>query len=544
MSLQQESPAVLSSSRSSAWLFGLLAGGGALAVVLYAVIVVAAGDFHADFTDTLLWAQASLDSGKLFSPEFYYATAMPFGGQWLMLPFLPLFGAGMATQTIGMVLFALLLALAVAVLGRQALGYSPLWAGVLTAAALLGVSGSLKMRELYWGHIIYYSLGSLFLAVGLTLAVKALAAAEESASSRRTILSMAGVCLWTFLCSLNGMQSLLAFAVPLLAALVLERYLDTSRPLGDMRDPHWRTTGMIAAASLAGMLAGTLLTMHIPTSYANYYSSLSGPDNWMENLLKLPRDWLTLLGYAPKKDTRLMSAEGVINLLRFPGAVAFTLAPAILLALLGRIRDRGVRLLTLAHAMMTAVIVFAYIFGQISNVNWRLSPLVFTAALTTAALARLLWQDAKLRRFALLVLLPLALYLLVSVAQIVGTPPDYRQQNLYYRIAGYLEDQGLDRGYATFWNASSVSVQSDGEVRAAPILIDGGNLRPYRYQSSLEWYKNQASRDTWFLLLSDAEYRALTAQAADLLKKATRTLTAPDSYRVLVFSENFINPDG
>ncbi|MBP7402385.1 MAG: hypothetical protein KBA30_07200, partial [Clostridia bacterium] len=73
----------LSSPRAMRVLSILLAAG-AVAVVLYAVIVVAAGEFHADFTDTVLWAEATFRSGRLFDPEFYYAAAMPFGGQWLM----------------------------------------------------------------------------------------------------------------------------------------------------------------------------------------------------------------------------------------------------------------------------------------------------------------------------------------------------------------------------------------------------------------------------------------------------------------------------
>ncbi len=524
--------------------FALAIGLGALALVLYAVIVVAAGEFHADFTDTLLWAQATFDSGRLFNPDFYYATAMPFGGQWLMMPFLPIFGVGMAAQTAGMIVFALLLSAAVATLGRRALGFSPVWTAVLTAAALLCVSGSLKMRELYWGHIIYYSLGSLFITVGLTLAARALDTAEaDHASRRRRFLALALVCGWTFLCSMNGMQVLLTFTLPLLGALVLVRYLDTAQPLGGMEDPQWRLFFAVAAAGLAGLAAGVLLTIHVPTGYADYYSSLSGPENWMDNLMKLPRDWLTLLGYAPAAQTKIASAKGIAYLMRFPGAIVLAVAPAVLAGMLGRIRERGVRLLVLAHLTMSAAIGFAYVFGQISNVNWRLSPLVFTAALSAVALGRLLWQDEKRRRFALLVLVPVALYALVAVAQIVETPPDFRKQNLYYRLGTFLEEQQLDRGYATFWNASSVTFQSDGDVLAAPIVIEGANLRPYRYQSNREWYEEQPGQDTWFLLLTEGEYKGLTLSAEAFVKSASRQLVGPDHYVVLVFGANCIDPD-
>ena len=305
----------------------------------------------------------------------------------------------------------------------------------------------------------------------------------------------------------NGLQTVLTFALPLLAALALERFLDTSRPLGDSQEPQWRIAGVIAFSCLAGVVAGALLTADVPSGYAAYYRSLSGPNNWTDNLLKLPRDWLTLVGYSPAAGTQLTSPKGILFLMKFPGAVSISLAPFALVLMLGRVRNRGVRLLALAHLTLSGAIGFAYVFGQISDVNWRLSPLVFTAFLATVALAWQLWHDVKLRRFALVILLPVALYTLVAAAQIVTTPSDYRQQNLYYRMGVFLQDNGLDTGYATFWNASSVTLQSDGEVRVAPIVIENGKIMPYRYQSNRLWYESGEGDDTRFLLLSNAEYK-------------------------------------
>jgi hypothetical protein len=47
----------------------VLFGAGILTIILYAVVVVAAGAFHADFTDTLLWAEASWRRGGCLIPD-------------------------------------------------------------------------------------------------------------------------------------------------------------------------------------------------------------------------------------------------------------------------------------------------------------------------------------------------------------------------------------------------------------------------------------------------------------------------------------------
>lgn len=543
--MNRKSPPPIRLSQVLAVLFGA----GILTIILYAVVVVAAGAFHADFTDTLLWAEASWRSGRLFDPGFHYAATLPFGGQWLMLPFLPLFGVGMAAHTAGMVLFALLLAAAVVFLARRSLGFSPLWSALALAFALLSVSGSEKMRELYWGHIIYYSLGSLFLTVGLTLATSALrqhpfAKTPARGPDRKRISILRGIlCLWVFLCSVNGLQGLFTFGAPLLGALALDWFFTSASQMESDRNAHRRVLTAVSLSCLLGLVAGLLLTRRIPTWYTDYYASLSAPDQWMEHVLKLPRDWLTLLGYEPAPNTPIGSPAGLGNLMLLPGALVLAAAPWVLFSIRRKISEPGIRLLMYAHLSMTAALLFAYVFGNISNVNWRLSPLVFTAALCTAALVRIWFGESKTRRFAILVLLPVSLYGLVATAQIAATPPDARETNRYYQIGLFLEEAGLDRGYATFWNASPVTLQTDAHVRIAPIVLENGIPKPYRYQSHRSWYEPAAGQTKWFLLLDETEYRTFSTLSAEQSSQADQLLDAPDGYMVLVYSENCVDPD-
>ena len=87
-------------------------------MAIYYIAYPSAAFFHADCSDTILWAQASYDSGTMFNPDFGYAAMLPFGGTTLMLPFIGVFGVSMTTHHIGMVLFTVLLFASVFVLCR------------------------------------------------------------------------------------------------------------------------------------------------------------------------------------------------------------------------------------------------------------------------------------------------------------------------------------------------------------------------------------------------------------------------------------------
>jgi hypothetical protein len=169
--------------------------------------------------------------------------------------------------------------------GRRSLGFSPLWSALALAFALLSVSGSEKMRELYWGHIIYYSLGRLFLTVGLTLATSALrqhpfAKTPARGPDRKRISILRGIlCLWVFLCSVNGLQGLFTFGAPLLCARTrLVFHVRFTEGIRSKRSPACIAT--VSLSCLLGMFAAAALTA---VSYMVYrlLCFLSATDQWM-----------------------------------------------------------------------------------------------------------------------------------------------------------------------------------------------------------------------------------------------------------------------
>ena len=91
------------------WLYAIIS----LACVLYYTIWPAEGYFHSDCTDTIYWAQASIDGGTVFNPDFVYAALLPFSASIWLVPLIKIFGVTMTTHVIGMVIFALLFFLSI-----------------------------------------------------------------------------------------------------------------------------------------------------------------------------------------------------------------------------------------------------------------------------------------------------------------------------------------------------------------------------------------------------------------------------------------------
>ena len=200
-----------------------LMGAVSIGIVFFYIIFISKGYYHADCTDTITWAEAVLDGKALMNSDFYYACLLPFGGQLLMVPFVAIFGVSMTAQLCGMVLFAICFGLALAFLLRS-MNFSYKWSVFGVSALFLIVSISEKLREIFWCHIIYYSLGLLFVMVGLGLVLRVLNC--EKSKKKYMILLL----IWTVLCSMNGIQALTIYGLPVLAALMANIFFDVKTP--------------------------------------------------------------------------------------------------------------------------------------------------------------------------------------------------------------------------------------------------------------------------------------------------------------------------
>ncbi len=480
--------------------------------VFYFILVPERNFFNSDYADTLAWAKASVDARALFSHDFHYACLLPFGGHLLMIPFVALFGFSYAAHACGMMLFFLLLALALRAFFR-AIGANTFWASIPIFCVFGVLCSSEKLREIYFGHILYYSLGGLFLLVGLTLLLSL-----DKDKDRKIPWRTIAFCVWCVLCSTDGLTSLTLFVLPLCAALAFERLCDREVAFFSAENfARSRPLFYALVSSIGGFGLGALLRNGFSAGYQTAFSTFSADTNWSDNLKTLFQSFLSLFTGDVAMYEPFTSFAGMMAAVRLLFGLLVMVVPFIALFFY-KCLNRGEKLLLLSHFVVSATILFAFVFGLLSSAAWRLSPMVFTALIVTVMLARHLCLRPFLRRFGVLLLAFCVLVAGLGFFSVFSLPKKV-QARTPADVARYLQERGYTYGYATFWDANAVTAMSGDRVKCRSIELDeeSGFLSPSAYQCESSWYQGQGTGEKYFLLLSTAEYAqvspAVLAQA-------------------------------
>ncbi|MBQ6266392.1 MAG: hypothetical protein IJK64_01315 [Clostridia bacterium] len=512
-------------STAAAGLFAL----GALIAVFYYIIYPSQAYFHSDCTDTLLWAKASVDAKALFNPDFSYAAMLPFGGVMLMIPFVAIFGVGMTAHHIGMVLFTLLFFLAVWLLCRSLKFSLPL--SLLTIGTLaMTLAASGKLREIFYEHVIYYSICILVLCVLLSLYLRCTAAGTERLCGRQLALWIFA-CVFTALTALDGMQILATGVFPVLFAGAMDIFCCRDKLFSKENKPRLFFCGAVVLSALIGLLLLSQLSSRLQSGYAAAYSSYSDPAEWLDNLFKFPTQWMLLFGAKFEPFDPMFSVGSLLSLVRLAFAALIAGGPFAALVLLKRFA-RPVRLLIAAHFGLFAVIFFGYVCGLLSAANWRLSPLICTGLLVCMACLQVMRPHPVARRFATLGVILCLVMSALSLQSILAMPKDGAAENQKADRIAALESYDLKLGYATFWNAQSITVLTDSDIRIASVQIQDGAVLPYYYQTERSWFEEAPGCDRYFLLLDTAESAMLAGTG--LLDTAAETYDLGE-FQIYVF---------
>ncbi len=534
--------------RIAPYLAVVLSGLGA-ALVLYYIVGPAAYRMTGDCTDSLLWAQATFESGQLVSPDFYYAAVIPFGGNLIFLPFIALFGYGMTAQISGLVTYAVLLFCAVIWLARG-LGYKWHTAAGMLAVLVLIMSSSAKLREIMWEHIFYYNLGILFFALGMGLAVRIFREGgfiDRGRARTGDVILIGVLSVFTLVTATNGLQSLVCFILPVLGAMVAVVFLDPE--IGLVSKSALKAViavGAVGVSLLVGLKLTGSVTGGVTAPYQDAYSTYTAMGDWPNNFLKLFTNWFSLLGVTVARNDPLMSGESIVNILRIFLALFLLCAPIVMLCGYKSIRSRGVRMLLIGHFAVSAFIIFASVFGALGNASWRLTPMLGTAVLTTFAYGvELIGRRAVAARVGALILAFLILASVLSAAEIKAMSDDEIDTYDAHLITEALEERGLEHGYATFWRSQIITMLSGEDVKCRVILDGAASPIKRDYQSQDSWYEDVPGEDEYFLLLTAAESQTMELWLdANVYRETDRFEIVNEKngvcYYVYVYSENFV----
>ena len=334
--------------------------------------------------------------------------------------------------------------------------------------------------------------------------------------------------------------------IPVAGAILAELFFNTGA--------HWKDSRVYQAVSMAFFLLGStiiglaiLLWLRrggINASYANGYSGYSSSLEWGKNLSLLIPGYLGLLGVRVEKDTSFGSLTSFITLIRLAGAFILAVCPILLLGNYRKIQERPTRLLLWAHVLNSAVILFAFIFGELSGANWRLTPFLGSSILVTIAALRHFWltkQPANPvpRRLVALAAAVIILFSGINLVDLYHYPFDYGQDNGLYTLNAALQQEGLTYGYATFWRSQSLTLLSNSTAKVRTIDLNQDGLKPRYYQSNKNWYSDQPGQATYFLLLDTGEAETLrkTDNWRLLEPRLVKSLTVAD-FEILVFDGN------
>ena len=202
---------------------------------------------------------------------------------------------------------------------------------------------------------------------------------------------------------------------------------------------------------------------------------------------------------------------------------------------------------------MFAAFLFFFVFGKISNVDWRVTPLVFACELVVLILLNETAVKAPERTISGGLTLLCGLMLIVNaLSNGLSVLRISYDKKIWFAEDGLLETlkaHDLDYGYITsYWLSNSVTVLSDDTIRPRPVAIDDGHLYLNLFNSDLAWYADQPERDRWFLALTEDEYDPEMPEAREAseiyscTQEDTRN-TRTNTYMILVHDHNIMQEE-
>lgn len=269
----------------------------------------------------------------------------------------------------------------------------------------------------------------------------------------------------------------------------------------------------VLLATFAGVLVGAALSGWTLTQVNN--NSGVGVAIWldfdgmMNNAIRTLQGLIALMGGLPTKGTSMVDGLGIYQALRLVAALVLLVMMTRKVVQLCASHDSRARFGGGVVAGAASCFVFLQVTSTIPDMNDPVS--VSRYLLPSLALGLLALLSSPLvpgNRLSATVKTGLGLLLAFNTA-LVFNPESMLYKGWYIpgreELIQEIEAKGGRYGYASYWEASPVTVLSGGKVTVRPIVVINGELLPMRHLSSDRWYEPEAWDGETFLLLSDAE---------------------------------------
>jgi len=323
---------------------------------------------------------------------------------------------------------------------------------------------------------------------------------------------------------------------------------------GDTSKSPSRSSCMrLFAITVAGFAIGML--MYRFTLATN--SSLSSPIsmNWVDAPTMAANAGLALnglvglLGGFPSPGKPLATSAGAIDALRMlSGIVILMVIPCALLKSLPS-RYKGQSFVAAAALASIGASLFICLTSTLivdapaeDGVRYVVPGLMLSLLVVIAFLAHHQGTD-QIKRMAAIPALGILVLSAPIASGLIDLPRHLAagglaQANPKTRLAHFLQAQGLQYGYSTFWHAGQTTVLSNDTVKVRQIQIVKGLPIPMRHLSSNRWYEPSAWQGPSFLLLTEEELSIVNLPEIEKFTgKPVRRLVF-EGYQIIVFGHN------
>lgn len=517
-----------------AYLFAFIS----VVTVIYYMFGPSEGYLHSDCVDTLSWAYASVESGQMFSESYYYPYLLPFCGTFLFYPFVKVFGFSMLAYRLSMLTFMVLFGLSIYFVTRK-MKFSRNFSLITLGVCLLTLSSSNKLRELFWEHIIHYSVGNL---LGMVLIVLSFIFWDrykktESIKERKTAIFLVLIGLWAFFSAFNGLTTLTLCSLPFVGALIFVILFNKEREIFSKENKgYYFVIGVIILMSILGLVVFNLMAGDIATNYGDSNSNIVGKEEWMNNALKFLGQWVVLLGADFKLGQAITHFPNVLAAVKTFASLVIVIIPFCMIKMYKKLNEYE-KIFLIYHYILCAFIFYGYVFGMLSSVNWRLSPIILSSLILNVCFWKILWQEADNKRIAGIFSSIIVLGCGITVFNIFSMPPDYGRDNDHHKAIEFIKEVGLDYGYATYWNANILTLLSSNEVKVRDVNFDNGTYKNGWLNTDRIWYEDREEQDKYFILFTRDEYENRIAENHPILENCERVLNSGNWY-ILIKDEN------
>lgn len=364
------------------------------------------------------------------------------------------------------------------------------------------------------GMIPVIMIGATHIGAYVLIAAAYLAQGEIEKRGKASIFALAIFGLMTLAMFSDGLTLYVGLA-PMLLASVIMGWINK-------KNFYWLTglacvSALLAAKALA-WLFGVLGAFNTPGTPAPQFVALHDLD---KNIILLFEGMMHMFdGHFFGRP--LSSLDTVISALHFLGMLAFI--AVIWRCAKNQIYSENRYAVELSLLLACAVCIFSYVLStmpvNIMTTRYLVPFWIFGAALV----GRNLSLPRKSISYA-----AVAASAIYAITLFPGLSYDHPKGPSSALVA-VLEEKGLEYGYGTFWNASSVTVASNNEVQVRP--LHDGSLARSTWLTKDDWYSQPAN----FVVL-DSQNDSLRSQAIATLGKPVEVVEASGK-TVMVWSHN------